>query len=74
MPGAWLNQAVSEESMHRKTQTFVLCPLPPAGRGGGSRAARERDARAYWDRVTPAQERWILKKMKFAQMGRRETA
>ena len=34
-----------------------------------SRAACERDAKAYWDSLTPQQEAWALCKMGFAQMG-----
>jgi hypothetical protein len=69
MPGAWLNQAVSEESMQPKKQALVRCPLPPVELGGRSRAAREREARVYWNRLSPAQEAWVLRKMDFARMG-----
>ena len=70
MPGASLNQAVLEESMHPQMQTLVLCPLPQVAAVGRSRAARERQARAYWDRLSRSQEAWVLRKMKFAEMGK----
>ena len=35
-----------------------------------SQAERQRDAKAYWDGLTPAQETWVLRKMRFSQMGR----
>ena len=31
---------------------------------------REREAKAYWDSLTPEQEVWPLRKMGFFQMGR----
>jgi hypothetical protein len=34
-----------------------------------SRAAREREAKAYWDSLTPQQEAWALRKMWFPSMG-----
>jgi hypothetical protein len=56
--------------MHTKKRALVLCPLPSDARGRPSRAARERDARAYWNRLSIAEEAWVLKAMKFAGMGR----
>jgi hypothetical protein len=34
-----------------------------------SRPAREREAKAYWDSLTPAKEVWALRKMGFFGMG-----
>jgi hypothetical protein len=48
---------------------FVPRTLPPAQPDRISRAQRERQARAYWDSLTPQQESWVLKKMRFAEFG-----
>jgi hypothetical protein len=55
--------------MQPKKRALVPCPLPPVERGGRSRAAREKEARVYWDRLTPAREAWVLRKMEFVRMG-----
>ena len=36
-----------------------------------SRAQRERDAKAYWDSLTEAQEVWALRKMGYFKIGQR---
>ena len=59
-----------EESMHSKKRALALCPLPSDGQRQESQVAREQDARAYWERLSPAQEGWVLKKMRFAEMGK----
>jgi hypothetical protein len=66
VPGAWLNQAVFEGSELRKTDALVLRTLPPPQeKRPPSRAQREREAKAYWDSLTPQQEAWVLRKMGF---------
>ena len=55
--------------MHRKRQQLELRTLPPAESERSSRAARERAAKDYWDRLTPEQEAWAMRKMRFAEMG-----
>jgi hypothetical protein len=49
---------------------FVPPTLPAVETKATSRAAREREAKAYWDALTPAQEAWVLRKMHFAEMGK----
>jgi hypothetical protein len=39
-----------------------------------SRAQREREAKAYWDSLTEAQEVWVLRKMGFFRMGESSTS
>ena len=54
-----------------KSAPFVprtLPPLPPEKRT--SRAQREREARAYSDSLTEAQEVWALRKMGYFKIGR----
>ena len=34
-----------------------------------SRAQREREAKAYWDSLTPEQEVWALRKMGYFKIG-----
>ena len=60
--------------MHGNTLGLGLRTLPSAGTGDTSRAERERLAKQYWDRLTPEQEVWVLRKMRFAEMGRPRTA
>jgi hypothetical protein len=36
-----------------------------------SRAKREREAKAYWDSLTPEQEVWALRKMGYFKIGER---
>ena len=49
---------------------FVPRTLPPlAPEGPKSRAEREREAKAYWDSLTEAQEVWALRKMGFFKIG-----
>jgi hypothetical protein len=50
---------------------FVLRTLPSVTDDRLSRAAREREARAYWKALTPEQEVWALRKMGFFDMGKR---
>jgi len=39
--------------MHRLRGQFVPCTQPPVEPGARSRKAREREAKQYWDRVSP---------------------
>ena len=49
---------------------FVTRPLPPLPpERPTSRAQREREAKAYWDSLTEAQEVWALRKMGFFRLG-----
>jgi hypothetical protein len=42
----------------------------PVGRARAtSRTGREREAKAYWDSLTPEQEAWALRKTGFFKMG-----
>jgi hypothetical protein len=52
-----------------KVLRFVPRTLPPAELVRTSRAQRERDAKAYWNSLTPEQEAWVLRKMRFARKG-----
>jgi len=52
-----------------KLLRFVPRTLPPAQLVRASRAQREREAKAYWDSLTPEQEGWVLRKMRFAEFG-----
>jgi hypothetical protein len=55
-----------------KSAPFVprtLPPLPPAR--PTNRAQREREAKAYWDSLTPEQEVWALRKMGYFKIGER---
>jgi hypothetical protein len=55
-----------------KSAPFVprtLPPLPPER--SKSRAQSEREAKAYWDSLTEAQEVWALRKMGYFKIGRR---
>jgi hypothetical protein len=54
----------------RKTDALVLRTLPPPpAEEPKRRAQRERDAEAYWDSLTPEQEAWVLRKMRFHAFG-----
>ena len=55
--------------MEPKVLRFVPCTQPPAEPVRSSRAQREREAKAYWDSLTPQQEAWVLRKMGFARIG-----
>ena len=55
--------------MDSKKQGLVLCTQPIEGSRPTSRAARERAAKEYWDRLTPQQEGWVLRKMGFGSFG-----
>ncbi len=55
--------------MHPNRQLFVLRTQPVDEAKASSRVAREREAKAYWDSLTPQQEAWALRKMGFASMG-----
>jgi len=48
---------------------LVLRPLPPCAPRSDSRAAREREARLYWDSLTLTQQAWALRKTGFYEMG-----
>ena len=55
-----------------KSAPFVprtLPPLPPERPTG--RAQREREAEAYWDSLSEAQEVWALRKMGYFKIGQR---
>jgi hypothetical protein len=56
----------------RKTDGLVLCTNPTEVlTKPTSRAQRERDAKAYWDSLSPEQEAWALRKMGFFGFGQR---
>jgi len=70
VPGAWLNQAILGGPEIRKADALVLRTLPPLPpEKPKSRAEREREARRYWDSLTPEQEAWALRKMQFPRFG-----
>lgn len=48
---------------------IVLRSLPATVPTRLSRVGREREARLYWDTLTPRQEAWALRKMGFFAMG-----
>jgi hypothetical protein len=56
--------------MHQRTHAFELCTQVPDEANRASRTAREREAKEYRDRLTPEQEAWVLRKMRFAEFGR----
>jgi hypothetical protein len=55
--------------MQQEVRRFVPRTLPPVTPGRTSRAAREREAKAYWDSLTLEQEAWALRKMHFSNFG-----
>jgi len=55
--------------MHPKRARFVPRTLDWAANRRLSQAAREGEAKAAWDSLTPEQEGWVLRKMRFAKMG-----
>jgi hypothetical protein len=55
--------------MAPKMRGLGLCTPPPAQLVQTSRAQREREAKAYWDRLTPEQEAWALRKMRSREFG-----
>jgi len=55
-----------------KSAPFVPRTLPPLqSEKPKSRAQREREAKAYWDSLTEAQEVWALRKMGNFKIGSR---
>ena len=55
-----------------KSAPFVPRTLPPLQpERPTSRAQREREAKAYWDSLTDAQEVWALRKMGYFKIGQR---
>ena len=50
---------------------LVLRTLPAGDAKPRSRAARDREAKAYWESLTPAQEEWAMRKMGFFKFGSR---
>ena len=55
-----------------KSAPFVPRTLPPCEpKRRTSRAQREREARAYWDSLTEAQEVWALRKIGYFKIGQR---
>jgi hypothetical protein len=52
-----------------KSAPFVPRTLLPPPEKPASRAQREREAKAYWDSLTEAQEVWALRKVGFFKMG-----
>ena len=73
MPGAWLNQAVLQDRKVHKRTTFVPVLFVSDQRESKSQAARDREARDYWDSLTPAQEAWVARKMHFHKFGSEPT-
>ena len=69
MPGAWLSQAVLGGRVHPKVRGFVPRTLPPVRPEWTTWEQREREAKGYWNSLTPEQEARVLRKMRFAQMG-----
>ena len=56
-----------------KSAPFVprtLPPLPPEG--PTTHAQRVRDAKAYWDSLTEAQEVWARRKMGYFKIGQKQ--
>ena len=56
--------------MQQEVRRFVPRTLPPVQPGRTSRAAREREARTYWDSLSPEQEARALRKMNFSKFGK----
>ena len=55
-----------------KSAPFVPRTLPPLpAEKPTRRAQRERDAKAYWDSLSKAQEVWALRKMGYFKIGER---
>jgi hypothetical protein len=55
-----------------KSAPFVPRTLPPLPAGKPTSAAqREREAKAYWDSLSEAQEVWALRKMGYFRIGER---
>jgi len=53
-----------------KSAPFVPRTLPPCKpERPSSRAQREREAKIYWDSLTPEQEVWALRKMGYFKIG-----
>jgi hypothetical protein len=55
--------------VHPKVRGFVPCTFPPLEARRTTRAEREREAKAYWDSLTPEREGRVLRKMRFASFG-----
>jgi hypothetical protein len=54
-----------------KSAPIVPRTLPPLPGEKSSRAQREREAKAYWDSLTEAQEVWALRKIGYFKIGQR---
>ncbi|HCG00395.1 MAG TPA: hypothetical protein DEV93_07595 [Chloroflexi bacterium] len=57
--------------MHPEQARFVPRTFPPLPPARDSRSVREREAKLYWDSLSPEQEAWVLRKMNFARFGQR---
>jgi hypothetical protein len=57
--------------VEKERRGLVLRPLPPWALRSTSRAAREREAKEYWDALAPHQEAWALRKLGFYELGLR---
>jgi hypothetical protein len=69
VPGAWLNQAILQgHKVHIRT-TFVPVLFVSDQAEPRSQAARDREAREYWESLTPEQEGWVARKMGFHEFG-----
>jgi hypothetical protein len=55
----------------QKRTTFVPVLFVSDQHEPGCQAARDREAKQYWESLTPAQEGWIAQKMHFHEFGRR---
>jgi len=68
---------MAQPSRFREPETpkgapFVPRTLPPLpAEGPKSRAQRQREAKAYWDSLTEAQDVWALRKMGYFKIGQR---
>jgi hypothetical protein len=56
-------------AMQQVVHQFVPRTLPSAQSKRTSRTQREREAKAYWDSLTPEREAWALRKMGFHKLG-----
>ena len=66
VPGAWLNQVVFGSPKCRKARHSYRLLSVRANQRGERAVQREREAKAYWDSLTPEQEVWALREIGFS--------